>query len=517
MRESAPSPPLTHMDYANWRRPIFLLIGFLIGCQTANLTPNQPSSLDPTSTAELPATPISLNERTVEKLSQYLQNQKEAGFRGTALIASQNNIVLAEGYGMADVDAGIPNSSATIFDIGSITKQFTGAAILKLEMAGKLTVNDPIAKYLGDMPTDKAEITIRQLLIHSAGFPEALGDDYAPISRDDFIALAKQTPLENRPGETYLYSNVGYSLLAAIIEIVSGQSYEAYLREALFLPAEMEKTGYLLPDWRDDEIAIGYYSDDDVAGKPNAQPWAEDGPYWHLRGNGGILSSAEDMFRWRQALLGNDILSDEAKQQYYAPHISEGYPTPSYYSYGWAIFPTPRETNLIAHNGGNGIFFADFWLYPSEEIVIFVATNQASRKYERLANDIAGIIFNPAYEPIIADDLQPPSPVAFPNSEQGATAEAFYNAINAGDDTTLESFISAYFSPQLFALGTMEQHINILGSLRSELEGLSLGNIIHEGDKVNLHFQNVLGETELNVTVETIPDAPTLIRSITVE
>ena len=455
---------------------------------------------------------------TTARLEQYLQELAAAGFNGVVWVDTGGELALAEGYGMADKEAEIANSPSTVFDIGSLTKQFTAAAILKLEMDGRLQVEDALSKYLGEMPVDKEAITLHQLLTHTAGFAEALGDDYTPIGREEFIELAWQSPLVHDPGEDYLYSNVGYSLLAAVIEKVTGQSYEAYLRNALFLPAGMENTGYLLPNWQGDQVAIGYHRGK-ALGRPNEQPWAEDGPYWHLRGNGGLLSTAEDMYRWHQALLGKTILSNPAKEKYYTPFVAETPDEFSFYGYGWVIVPTPRETLLITHNGGNGIFFADFWRYPTEEIAIFIATNEASIESERLAGTLAQIILDPDFEPVIqhSERKETTTSAEFPGTVAGKTVQHFYDALVNGDDETKETFVAEHFSPSLFAFGTMEQHMEILGGLQSELDSLVLGSISSEENVFALEFFDGQGEFQLRIVVEVAADDPTHLEGISVE
>src|SRR5262249_25703156 len=147
----------------------------------------------------------------------------------------------------------------TVFSIGSITKQFTAAAILQLEMQGKLNVQDSISKYLPNVPKDKEAITLHHLLTHSAGLESDFGaTDYEPVTREPYIRRALAAKLRSVPGQRYHYANSGYSLLAAIVEIVSGQDYEAYLQENLFKPAGMTKTGYRLPQCKPEEFAQGY-------------------------------------------------------------------------------------------------------------------------------------------------------------------------------------------------------------------------------------------------------------------
>lgn len=258
-----------------------------------------------------------------KKLDERFTALAAKDFSGVILVVQDGAVVLAKGYGLADRAGKVPYSTDTVFDIGSITKPFTASAILKLEMDGKLKVTDPITKFFKDVPEDKKEITLHHLLTHTAGFKDSLGGDYDKIDRDAFVKLALASKLRFKPGKSYSYSNVGYSLLGAVIEQVTGLSYEVYLHDSLFKPAGMTKTGYVLPKWGKGELARGYQKDQDW-GTPLDRAWAEDGPHWHLRANGGLLSTVGDLYRWSVTLQGEDVLSKEAKQQQLAPHVSEG-------------------------------------------------------------------------------------------------------------------------------------------------------------------------------------------------
>src|SRR5262245_24541387 len=195
------------------------------------------------------------------RLDDRMKELEAGGFSGVLLVAKDGGVILANGYGMADREKKIPATADTVICTGSLTKQFTGAAILKLESQGKLNVTDPITRYFQDVPEDKTGITLHHLLTHTAGFAGELGEDYQKIGRDEFVRLALNSKLRNRPGERYRYSNVGYSLLGAVIEGVTGKSYERYVRDQLFVPAGMTKTGYLLPRWAPAELARGYQRD----------------------------------------------------------------------------------------------------------------------------------------------------------------------------------------------------------------------------------------------------------------
>lgn len=326
-----------------------------------------------------------------KKMDRYLQKAEANGYSGSVLVARGENIFLAKGYGLADRENKVKETAETVFSIGSITKQFTGAAILKLEMMGKLSVRDPIGKYFGDVPADKKEITLHHLLTHTAGFEGALGDDYDAIGREGFIKLALGSKLLFKPGERYEYSNVGFSLLGIIVELVSGKNYEDFLYEELFKPAGMERTGYVRPGFSKSELAVGYRGGERW-GTALDRAWRPEGPGWHLRANGGILSTVGDMHRWYLALKNDSVLSESAKKKYFAPHVKEYADGNSYYGYGWVTQKTERGATLIWHNGGNGIYNAFMGFEPDNDLVIVVSSNIAGKISDDYAERIERIV-----------------------------------------------------------------------------------------------------------------------------
>jgi CubicO group peptidase (beta-lactamase class C family) len=339
-------------------------------------------------------------KETVARVSAYLDKLEAVGFTGSVLVEINGKKSLSRGYGFRNAAAKQKNTPDTIFDIGSITKQFTSAAILKLEMHGKLTTSDKITKYFPGVPADKSGITIHQLLRHIAGLPSVVGGDYDKISEDEFIGKVMKAPLKFEPGARFSYSNVGYSLLAIIIERVSGQKYEEFLYSNLWHPAGMEMTGYSRPVFNKEMIATGYKEDVEW-GKPTEKEWGGDAPYWHLKGNGGILSTTEDMYKWHLALLTDNILSKAAKEKYYHPQFRPGENESPYYAYGWAILKTPRNTILAKHNGTNRIFFSDFFRYINEGVAIIFLSNKAHLDFRETDRTISKIIFDPDYTPEI--------------------------------------------------------------------------------------------------------------------
>jgi len=182
---------------------------------------------------------VRMTPSTVRNIEAYLDQLDKIGYSGSVLIASNGKPVISRGYGYSDRERQIKNSPKTLSDIGSLTKQFTAAAILKLEMQGKLSTDDKITKYFQNVPPDKSEITIHTLLRHSTGLPGGVGGDYEKIGEKEFVEKVLGSPLGFPVGTRFSYSNVGYSLLGLIIEKVSGQTYEQYLYENLWKPACM--------------------------------------------------------------------------------------------------------------------------------------------------------------------------------------------------------------------------------------------------------------------------------------
>lgn len=323
-----------------------------------------------------------------QRVDRYLNKTVENGYSGSVIISLNGNILLNDGYGLADREKKIKFTSDTVFDIGSITKQFTAACILKLDSEGKLSVQNPISKFLDGVPADKKGLTIHHLLTHTAGLPGSLGGDEEMIGREDYLKLAFSSPLIHPPG-TYDYSNVGFSLLAAIVEKASEQEYEHYLREKILKPAGMNQTGYVLPAWDKTRMAIGYEGGQRW-GTTFEQSQYDKGVTWHLKGNGGIHSTTKDMHLWYVALSGESILNAAAKKKYFAPHVKvDG---EEYYAYGWSVQQKQGKEKVISHNGGNGYFMATMAMIPEKRFDIIVSTNDAAKNTDVISTRIARIL-----------------------------------------------------------------------------------------------------------------------------
>jgi len=356
---------------------------------------------------------------TGTRIDTYLTRLVPFGWSGAVLVARDGEIVLNKGYGLANRAQHLPWTSETVGNIGSITKQFTAAAILKLEAMGQLKVTDRMSAYLPGVPADKADITLHQLLTHTAGLQGDLGGtDDQPIGRDELVKVVLASRLAHPPGETFEYSNEGYSLLAAIVERVSGESYEQFLHDRLFAPAGMTRTGYLLPNYTDAEIAHGYRADGTDWGTVYKRGWRADGPGWYLRGNGGLQSTTGDLYKWHLVLGTDTVLSAAERTKLFTPYVQT--PGGDRYAYGWGVDETPRHTTVISHNGGNGIYFADFRRYVDEKTVIIALGNTPAIPATFIAvNRLEPLVFNPSMVPM------PPAIVPVPVAARADVAGTY--------------------------------------------------------------------------------------------
>lgn len=398
-------------------------------------------------------------------------------YRGGALVAKDGKVVLRKGYGEADRDAGIPYGPATVFTVGSIAKQFTAAAILKLESRGKLSVDDPISKYFAEVPEDKRGITLHHLLTHTAGLDSDFAGDFDPVGRDEYVKRILASTLRAKPGEEYRYANSGYSLLGAIVEIVSGSPYEAYLRENLFLPAGMKETGYRLPKWEAGREAVGY-REGKRWGRLSERPWAEDGPYWALRANGGILSTLDDLHRWHVALEGDAVLPAASRKKIFTPHVAEGPGGESHYGYGWAISKSAWGSREIGHNGGNGIFSADFRRFPDDGLVVITSSNDSGVKAWRAAGALARIAHG--------ENVPPQSPDTAAGAPLGTTGRhavvrAWLEAFYADDPAAMDAFRAAHAVERPDG-PTREERAAVMKRIREDLGRIEPAGVIGEDE-----------------------------------
>ncbi|WP_340064921.1 serine hydrolase [Ascidiimonas aurantiaca] len=321
-----------------------------------------------------------------KNINNYLRYMESLGFSGAIVVNHKGEKILSEGYGFADRKNKIRFTPQTVQSNGSNTKQFTGASILLLESQNKLSVNDSLPVYFDNIPKDKQQITLHQLLTHSSGLIQGVGDDKEPMEFETFFNKLMSEPLRFEPGNAYNYSNAGYSILGRIVEKVSGKNYESFLKEFLLEPLGMNKTGYILPKWESEEMAIGYEKGKQW-GKVYKRGWIDDGPNWHLRANGGLHTTAEDMHKWLQNVKGNGVLNSEAVEKWTTGYITEDN-SYSKYGYGLVSYVDDKWGKVISHSGSNGIFTSHFFWLPNSDFFFYIHGNTSIFPTYKLEYDI---------------------------------------------------------------------------------------------------------------------------------
>jgi len=347
-----------------------------------------------------PITEYRSAENIQTTLADYFQKVAGLGFSGAVLAVKDGQILLRDGYGWADEKRQIPNTPETIFDIGSITKVFTAVAIMQLEEKGKLKTSDPITKYFREVPSDKSAISLHHLLTHTSGLEHEDFYDQSPEQirlilrdREKFIHRILSFPPAFKPGERRLYSNFGFSFLAAIVEQLSGKSYEEYLRDNIFKPAGMTSTGYTLPNWNRHRVAHGYNDGPTDFGFPWTTQWSGKIIPWDLLGNGGLLSNVDDMYKFAIALAGQKLLSESTTNKMFTVY----YPDRDQ-AYGWFVSKTEKGNHVVISHPGDAVpqgWNADFRWYKNDNCVAIVLTNKRIRagSIRRYAmNDLADIV-----------------------------------------------------------------------------------------------------------------------------
>lgn len=270
---------------------IFFLLFLLIGCNN-NKRENTPTH--------------SFNniEEVKKSLSQELLQEYQSGtFEGSVLITHKGSILLKESYGWADRKQNLKNSSTSISDMGSIAKSYTAAAILQLVARDKIKLDSTINNFFSNTPVDKEQITIGQLLSHSSGLDNFHNDsDFDVMSKDEAIRIILSMPLIAAPNEKVAYSNAAYTLLAAVVEKTTNQSFHGYVEQNILTPLFLSSTGFY-GDKRisNARLASGY------GGEDSGSTTFEKGLTWALTGAGGMVSSIEDLNLWFLALLDGKL------------------------------------------------------------------------------------------------------------------------------------------------------------------------------------------------------------------
>ena len=303
----------------------------------------------------------------VARMEQIIQASVPKQFMGTVLVAQDGKVLLDKGYGFANLEWEIPNTPATKFRLGSITKQFTAASILLLEERGKLKIDDPVKKYMPDAPAAWDKITIFHVLTHTSGipsftsFPDLNARQKQTMTPEKLVEWFRDKPLEFEPGTKWNYSNSGYALLGYLIEKISGQGYAEFVQQNIFTPLGMKDSGYDSNSAIIAHRAAGYTPG--KSGPVNAGFVDMSVPF----SAGALYSTTEDLLRWEQGLFGGKILKAESLAKMTTPFKQD-------YAFGLAEHLS-GVYKVIEHGGGIEGFNTQLSYYPDDKLVVVVLAN----------------------------------------------------------------------------------------------------------------------------------------------
>lgn len=307
---------------------------------------------------------------------------------GVFLIAKEGKVLYSKAFGKANLELGVDMNTQSVFQIGSMTKQFTAVAILMLEQEGKLNVNDPVSKYIANYPNGN-QIQIHHLLNHTSGIKdftkmktisEIAQKQMSPQEMVDFF---KNEPIDFLPGEKFEYNNSGYVVLGYIIEIVSGKTYEEFIKEKIFDKVGMQDSYYATDRKIIKNRAYGYHQKTD--GYVNKTVINFSVPY----ASGALMSTVDDMLKWQMALNKNLLLNKEQTKKAFSPYkLNDGELTE--YGYGWHI----KEIDGVQtrEHGGSIFGFKSMAVYiPEKDIYVIGLSNCDCNSPTQIVKDIAGL------------------------------------------------------------------------------------------------------------------------------
>jgi CubicO group peptidase (beta-lactamase class C family) len=330
-------------------------------------------------------------EKTQKIDSLLISYSKIYRFNGAALVYRKGKVILEKGYGYQDINNKVLSTSSTIFQVGSITKQFTATVILKLVEDNKLTLQDRLTKYFPDYPRGN-EITIAHLLSHTSGIYEYFRNpEYhitkseKPLTKEERIALFKDKPMDFNPGTAFSYCNSGYELLGLIIEKITHKPYEQVVREMILKPLKMKNSGFDFIGLKSNLKAKPYtmYSKNKIT---ESIPWDSTATY----SAGSMYSNAKDLYLWNEGLLKNKIIKKSTLEKAYTPILND-------YGFAWWI-ETLYDKRVVSHGGNVDGFTSHFIRVPEDDICIVLLNNTYNHEIETIGNSILAILYNKPYK-----------------------------------------------------------------------------------------------------------------------
>lgn len=323
-----------------------------------------------------------------EIINRYTREYK---FNGTVLVAHKGQILLNKGYGWRNVKDSVPHEPGSVFQIGSVTKQFTAAVILKLQEKKKLHVSDKLSKYFPDYPKGDS-ITIHQLLSHTSGIFNYTNDAEfmnkevtRPATREKMMARFKDKPLDFSPGTKWNYSNSGYLLLGYIIEDVTNMSWEQAVRKYIFRKAGMQQSGFDFAQLQHPLKSTGYFRM--LASESTPAPVVDSSVSFAA---GSIYSTTGDLYKWFLALQANKLIRSSSKEKAFTPVLNK-------YGYGWGA-DSIAGRRKIGHSGGIHGFVSNMVFIPDDSTVVILLNNFSTPHLSAITKSLLEVIYSPAMD-----------------------------------------------------------------------------------------------------------------------
>ena len=309
---------------------------------------------------------------------------------GVALLVSRGGkIVRAEGFGLANVELQVPVKPETVFQSGSMGKQFTATAVMMLVEEGKVGLDDPLTKYFSDAPASWKEVTVRELLSHTGGFgdyPDKF-DFRKDWTEEELLKMVQGIPLAYPPGTKWEYSNLGFLTLGILIHRVTGEFYGDFLQERIFHPLGMRTTRIISEADIIPNRASGYRL---VKGELKNQEWVA--PMINTTADGSLYFSILDLAKWDAALYTERLLKRSSLEQMWTPaKLKNGQPNKDGYGFGWFIGERYGH-RVISHDGAWQGFKSAIARYADDELTVVVLANLAEAKPGEIAEHVADLL-----------------------------------------------------------------------------------------------------------------------------
>lgn len=309
----------------------------------------------------------------------------------TLLVSRSGNPIRTEGFGLSNLELSVPAKPETIFQSGSVGKQFTATAVMMLVEAGKVGLEDPLTKYFPDAPASWKQVTVRELLSHTGGFTDYPKDfdERKDYTEQQVLKIVEAIPLAYSPGASWSYSNLGYLTLGILIHKVTGQFYGEFLQQRIFRPLAMSTARIINEADIIPNRSAGYRL---VNGEHKNQEWVS--PSLNTTADGSLYFSILDLAKWDAALYTETLLKKSSLAQMWtvAP-LRDGRPNSGHYGYGWFI-EVQDGHRVIEHEGQWQGFRTQISRYVGDQLTVVVLTNLAEAKPDRIAHGVASLYFH---------------------------------------------------------------------------------------------------------------------------